>query len=286
MRFLELVQREFQADDVRFEVGVQPASEPLSHVLSSGFRIVVVGPRAPLDDDERRRRLAMLADTFAETLAVAAAEAPAPHVPSASLANHALDETLAALARVAQSLACIVVDVRSPVIWGSSIAARGAEDVDVAAWVSSAAMAATRGGLDLAELLGIAAKDRDALLARLPPDDEARLHRAIGRLESLPHLDALPARRRFVLTMRAIAAARRGPADARLSASDDDPLGWLARGFAGIYRLVLVFDGPYSELHAEAAVIRALPVIERIVTGLPPLDPPKGGQIVRLFPPK
>ncbi|HET6581911.1 MAG TPA: hypothetical protein VFG69_00665, partial [Nannocystaceae bacterium] len=165
LRFLELVQRELQADDVRFEVGVQPSSESLTHALASGFRIVVVGPRAPLDDDERKRRLAMLAETFAETLGVAAAEAPIPHVPSTAIANHALDETLAALARIVDATACVVVDIRSPVIWGSSVAPRGSEDVDVAAWVSSAAMAATRGGLDLAGLLGTAGKDREELLA-------------------------------------------------------------------------------------------------------------------------
>jgi hypothetical protein len=112
------------------------------------------------------------------------------------------------------------------------------------------------------------------------------VHRAIVRLDSLAYLDSAPSRRRFVLAMRAIAAARRGPADARVVTAETDPLGWLARRFAGIYRLVLAFDGQYSELHAEAAIIRALPVIERIVTGLPPFDGPKGGQIVRLFPPK
>jgi hypothetical protein len=286
VRFLELVQRELQADDVRFEVAVQPPSEPLVHTLESGFRIVVVGARAPADADERKRRLEVLADAFTETLEAAAAQAPTPHMPATSLANHALDETLASLARVAHAFAAIVVDERSPVIWGSSLAPRGAEDADVAAWVSAAAHSATRGGLDLAELMGADAKRRDELIGGLGAEDQARVHRAIVRLDSLAHLDSPASRRGFVLAMRAIAAARRGPADARVGISETDPLGWLARGFAGIYRLVLVFDGPFSELHAEAATIRALPVIERIVTGLPPFDGPKGGQVVRLFPPK
>jgi len=286
VRFLELVQRELQADDVRFEVAVQPPSERLVHTLASGFRIVVVGARAPADESERQRKLDVLADAFTETLEAAAGEAPAPHVPATSLANHALDETLAALARVAHAFAAVVVDEHSPVIWGSSIAPRGAEDADVAAWVSAAAHSATRGGLDLAELMGADAKRREELLVAVGSEDRARLHRALVRLDSLAYLDSPASRRGFVLAMRAVAAARRGPADARLGVSTSDPLGWLARGFAGIYRLVLVFDGPFSELHAEAATIRALPVIERIVTGLPPFDGPKGGQVVRLFPPK
>lgn len=286
LRFLELVQRELQADDVRFEIAVRPPVEPVVHALDSGFRIVAVGAKALADDDARRRRLAVLADAFTETLAAAAAESPTPHVPSTALANHALDETLAALARVAQAMVAVVVDERSPVIWGSSAVPRGPEDADVAAWVSAAAQSATRGGLDLAELISLSSIHRDEQLAPLAAEDQARVLRALVRLESLPNLDTPALRRRFVLTMRAIAAARRSAPDARALAADGDPLGWLARGFAGIYRLVLVFDGAWSEPVAGAAMIRALPVIERIVTGLPPVDPPKGGQVVRLFPPK
>ena len=37
------------------------------------------------------------------------------------------------------------------------------------------------------------------------------------------------------------------------------------RKFAGIYELVLVFSGPYSELHAEGAILKMLPLIERLV---------------------
>ena len=39
-----------------------------------------------------------------------------------------------------------------------------------------------------------------------------------------------------------------------------------------------MFDGPFSELHAEAATLKALPMIERLVLALPPIDPgPRGG---------
>ena len=57
----------------------------------------------------------------------------------------------------------------------------------------------------------------------------------------------------------------------------------MARAFASIYVLMLVFKGTYSELHAEAALLHALPVIERLVLALPPVEPPpKGGRVVKL----
>jgi hypothetical protein len=50
--------------------------------------------------------------------------------------------------------------------------------------------------------------------------------------------------------------------------------GYVARSFAAIYVLILVFDGPFDELLAKRAVAQALPVIERLVAALPPLEPP------------
>jgi hypothetical protein len=61
--------------------------------------------------------------------------------------------------------------------------------------------------------------------------------------------------------------------------------GVLARGFAGSYALVMAFDAPYSELHAEAALLHALPTIERLVLALPPIEPPDNPRkVVRLRP--
>jgi hypothetical protein len=53
----------------------------------------------------------------------------------------------------------------------------------------------------------------------------------------------------------------------------EDGFAYLARSFAGIYVLVLVFDGAFDELRAERALALSLPTIERLVTALPPLDP-------------
>jgi hypothetical protein len=49
--------------------------------------------------------------------------------------------------------------------------------------------------------------------------------------------------------------------------------GYVARSFAAIYVLVLVFDGPFDELRAKGAIAHALPTIERLVLALPPVDP-------------
>jgi hypothetical protein len=48
----------------------------------------------------------------------------------------------------------------------------------------------------------------------------------------------------------------------------------IARSFAGIYVLVVVFEGPFDELKAKHAVSQALPIIESLVLALPPRDPP------------
>ena len=53
----------------------------------------------------------------------------------------------------------------------------------------------------------------------------------------------------------------------------DHDFGYVARSFADIYVLVLVFDRPYDELCAEREIAAALPVIERLILALPPLDP-------------
>ena len=47
----------------------------------------------------------------------------------------------------------------------------------------------------------------------------------------------------------------------------------IARSFAGIYVLVVVFEGPFDELKAKHGVSQALPIIESLVLALPPRSP-------------
>jgi hypothetical protein len=289
-RLLELVARELRADDVRIELGLRPPREhDVWCELAGGFRLIATFDVVPDDLEDRRARLLTLAETFATTIDAALIHAPQVGG-GIELAAHALDETLAVLARSASAITAVVIDDRSPVIWGSSLVPRGPEDADVAAWVSAAAQAATRGGLELAELLAGPRPELEPTLAatELSAEDRTRVARAIGRLHGQGLHRSQGQWQWFVATMRAIAFSRRSVADDKLLPSASDPLGMLSRGFAGIYRVVLVFLGSFSELHAEAAAIRALPTIERMVTNLPPIDPsPRGGgDVVRLFPPR
>ncbi len=76
------------------------------------------------------------------------------------------------------------------------------------------------------------------------------------------------------------AAARlRAPelAELRREVVRADDYGLLARGFANQYWTALVFTGPFSELRADGALVHALPMIERLVLSLPPIDPGPGG---------
>ena len=60
--------------------------------------------------------------------------------------------------------------------------------------------------------------------------------------------------------------------------------GYLVRGFANIYLLVLVFEGAFSELYVESAVVHTLPAIEQMLLALPPLDPEPGAKRGRVIP--
>lgn len=48
----------------------------------------------------------------------------------------------------------------------------------------------------------------------------------------------------------------------------------IARSFAAIYVLVVVFPGPFDEIRAKHAISQALPIIESLVLALPPREPP------------
>lgn len=48
----------------------------------------------------------------------------------------------------------------------------------------------------------------------------------------------------------------------------------IARSFAAIYVMVVVFPGPFDEIRAKHAISQALPIIESLVLALPPRDPP------------
>lgn len=59
----------------------------------------------------------------------------------------------------------------------------------------------------------------------------------------------------------------------------------IARPFAGLYVVALMFEGTLSEPVALGALLHAMPTIERLVLALPPVDPtPSGGAKVLRMP--
>jgi hypothetical protein len=65
----------------------------------------------------------------------------------------------------------------------------------------------------------------------------------------------------------------------------DDGVEALARPFAGLYVLALLFREPLSEPIALGAVLHAIDVVERLVLALPPIDPGPGAKVIRLHAP-
>ncbi len=100
-------------------------------------------------------------------------------------------------------------------------------------------------------------------------------HNDSGYLPAESDGDGLPA-----LSMQALSEVRSLPNLPNLhrgrqlryqSQADDSSL--VAHSFAGIYILVLVYEGAFDELRAERSLAEARPRIERLVAALPPLDP-------------
>ncbi len=127
-------------------------------------------------------------------------------------------------------------DANSPVVWGA------ARPDGVVAEAPRPLNSQTSGGVDRT------------------PDGEGRVvvasRRALHAVRSLGELAAL----------------HKGKHVRHVANAGEAPL--LARSFAGIYLLVLVFEAPFDELRAERAMLESLPRIERLVLALPPLNPP------------
>jgi hypothetical protein len=62
----------------------------------------------------------------------------------------------------------------------------------------------------------------------------------------------------------------------------DDGVEALARPFAGLYVLALLFRDPLSEPIALGAILHAVGLIEKLVLALPPIDPEPGAKVIRL----
>lgn len=298
LRLVELVRRELGARNARVELGGDPPDDPatLWRELSGGWRVVAVLEAPPADREEQLGRLDALVASFSGlTVTAAHLGQPGVRVP----VGVALTAALADLASRAGGTGAVVIDATSPVLWGSSDAERGPEeDVDAALEVAALDERARDAGVDIAPLLATEDGALGAALAQTGVSEGlvaelGREIRVMRRRAGARERDAV-AWHRYLLVCRAIADTRQlaresaHPAHLRDSVHEEG-FGLLARAFANIYFLVIAFDGAFSELHAEAAMLHALPRIERLVLSLPPVDPKTGGpegraQVVALRP--
>jgi hypothetical protein len=169
------------------------------------------------------------------------------------------------------------------VLWGSSDPQRLADDVNTLVQTGDALRAVLEAG---AALDAICALEPDEVAARLRELGVATAH--AGPLARVLAQRDETALRHHLLTCLAVARARNGARPVHESTRvthHETQFGFFVRGFANIYLLVVVFEGAFSELSVESAVVHALPGIEHLLLAMPPLDPgpsAKGGRVIRL----
>lgn len=273
LRFIDLVRRELNADDARVEIGGrEPDTEDPSHIivaLADGQRLVVTWDEAPAPELRARakEKLDALIESFSPTVSRDSV-VPSLKLVSTTAAGNALDEALGLLARRSRAEEAIVVDHASPEVWGSSEVPRDGLTVDDAVVLSRTAAGLAAINESLSDLVAL---DDNAVRERLKA-------RGVDGLIEHTHARSIAWARAMgprasesirLRAARAIAATRA----MEHGAPPPEDLWMLVRPFANIYRLVLLFDGPPSALHVEAALLKMLPHIERLVLGLPPRDP-------------
>jgi hypothetical protein len=272
-RFVALAKRELGADDVRLLApaeAVPEAPNVLITRMEDGRHVVASFGESPKDREALERRLTILTTTFAESLAAPPSEKARARPRVAS----SLHEELRALAVRARARDSVVIDVDSPVVWGSaSVPAKPRARSDLLLRDVSDRELASQVDDESGPLQDVAPPAESSPMPTTPDEadedgvftgSEPELtRRAIGAMRSLPGIDGLHKGR-------------------HLRHVERQSEYYLALSFSGIYLLCIVFDAPFDELRAERAAHESLPRIERLVQALPPLDPepqPMGGVI-------
>ncbi|MBX3275651.1 MAG: hypothetical protein KF729_35655 [Sandaracinaceae bacterium] len=278
LRLLAVVKRDLTADDVRAELGGRdPSSEhTIWAPMGEAWRVVAVFDAPLVDPGERKAKEARLRALLAPFSSAERLSEP----PAVSSERHRLelDDELDRLAERTGARAALVVDERSPVVWGCSAPRAEGWDLDTMEHAHELAQDAAGFGIDPAEWL--AGGPPAAAALREAGVDETLAQRWSHRFRRVAAIapdwtagewrDALQIAAAIGHTRR---ECRGGRAPERVTAHTET-WGVFAKGFAQIYLLCLVFDGPYSELHAEGPLVRALTHIETLVLALPPVDPP------------
>ncbi len=264
-RLLALVCRDLGASRAWLEYASGPAEDPavIGIPVRGGWRLCAAMPEPPPDAQALSAQLQELARSFEHVTIEASTDAPSPAVHAGP--DPQLQQTLDALVERIGAHAAWVIDERSPIVWGTSSSGE---------WLE---------GLERARDIGAVIGDASAQTIvgwtqgqQLPPPP-ADLHTLRPALEAvLADHDA----ERLLFTYAALARA----------SSERDDWSWereglhaITRSFAAIYRLVVFFDAPFSPLHAETTITRAMPVIERQMTEHPPIDPTPKGARVHMF---
>lgn len=264
-RFLALVRRELQAEDVRvLEAGgtAPEAVNVLSAKLADGRLLVATFAHAPDGREALSRRLEILAGTFTQSAEDGAGESRGSRSPTRSL-----HQQLKALVVRSNAVDAIVIDANSPMIWGSATE-RGPRN----------ALEDSIRRIEASELgSGPEVLPHSRRSSRPPPPEEQ------DDPVDLPEVS-----RKAIELVRALPGLSLLSKGKHLHHIERDAGYYLAASF-GIYVLVLIFDEAFDELRAERAVQDALPTIERLVLALPPHNPEPpvaGAGVVRLRRPR
>jgi hypothetical protein len=287
-RFSELVRRELGATSVSV-AGPDDEETPgaLIAPLADGRRVEARFDKPVADPESQTRRLEILVRAF-ESVLFDDEPSPKKRAPI----SVSLHDELKALTMRCGALDALVIDAHSPVVWASASKGTTVEVEETPVFPEEAK----------AMLHLVRESHRGALLALAPPPKESDEGDTATPSESFnepkPDLDSAweppPAANeaKVALTTRAIEQVRRLPQieslhrGGHLAHTGHEPdFGYVARSFAGIYALVLVFDGPMDDIRIERAIRDGLPRIERLVLALPPLDPdPVPAGVVALRP--
>lgn len=286
LRLLELVRRELEAEDAHVRLGGRRDDDPclVGVELRSGCRLVVRLAAPPLRPDDVTRRLADLAEAFAGTMlhAIDAVDAVWSRSSSAHASTHALVQTLADLRDATGAMVALVVDRQSPVIWGCSDPDLGLRDRPAARVLATALDSLRSQGVD--PVHAAAAHTPEAASLRLDAathetPGSASLELARRALQGAERSQPGGAARLAAATRALILLDEHPDAPARLPEGDEP--GLASKAFLGLYVVALVFVRPFSPLRVEGVLRRALPIVERHVLELPPLDPePQEGRVV------
>lgn len=267
-RFVTLVCRELGATDVRVVEAdaPEPGERVVSGRLHDGRRVDVTLEAVASDRAASLRRLQMLISAFESALVVSNEPEEQRRQPPAI----SLQEELRALTTRAGAIDALVIDAHSPVVWASAQGWAMRPPVDEQ--VRHAIEILQQSRRDLIDALRADMDDDEQGIANdaeQPSQKEpAEAQAAFGR-----HGPGAASQRAIddVRSLSSLPSLRRGAHLAHMVR--DDAFGYLARSFAGIYVLVVVFDHMFDELRAERAVRDSLPRVERLVLALPPLDP-------------